>query len=134
MGNIHFNNDPKVDWECEWEWGSAVEETPTVEDIRQSLAKYELHDFVYGEELPLGRWISKQWNTIDFRKCLSCVLECDTSDWVNVDLCEGVEKLCPDIFMRTHQGYRCFYRIKSPMYFQCKKSACGKRQWEINPL
>jgi hypothetical protein len=112
MGNIHFSDDPKVDWECEWEWGPSVEETSTVEDIRQSLAKYELHHFVYGEELPLGRWISKQWNTIDFRKCLSCVLECDTSDWVNVDLCEGVEKLCPDIFMRTHQGYRTKYFIR----------------------
>ena len=113
MGNIHFSDDPKVDWECEWEWGpSSVDETSTVEDIRQSLAKHELCHFVYGEELPLGRWISKQWNTSDFRKCLSCVLECDTSDWVNVDLCKGVEKLYPDIFMRSQLGYRTKYFIR----------------------
>ena len=120
MGNIHFNNDPKVDWECEWEWGPAVEETPSVEDIKRSLAKYELHNFVHGEKLPLGRWISKQWNTVPFRNCLSRVLECDTSDWVNVDLCEGVEKLYPDIFMRPVLGYRFKYNIRK------------KYEWEKN--
>ena len=112
LGHIHFNDDPKVDWECEWEWGPAVEETPTVQDIKRSLAKYELHNFVYGEELPLGRWVSKQWNTVPFRNCLSCILECDTSDWVNVDLCEGVEKLYPDIVMRPVLGYRTKYNIR----------------------
>ena len=112
MGNVHFNNDPKVDWECEWEWGPVVQETPTVEDIRKSLANYELHNFVYGEELPLGRWVSKQWNTIDFRKCLSHVLECDISDWGNLNLCRGVEKLHVDIFMRCDPLHRNKYFIR----------------------
>ena len=112
MGNVLFHNDPTVDWECEWEWGPPVEEGPTVEDIKRSLAKYELHNFVYGEELPLGRWVSKQWNTVPFRNCLSRVLECDTSDWVNVDLCEGVEKLYPDIVMRPMLGYQTKYNIR----------------------
>jgi len=120
MGNVLFHNDPTVDWECEWEWGPVVEESSTtVEDIRQSLSKYELHNFVYGEELSLGRWVSKKWNTIDSRKCLSWVLKCEISDWANVDCCEAVEKLYPDVFMRAHQGYQDKYFIRK------------KYNWEI---
>ena len=116
MGNISFE-DPRVDWN----WGPTTEEIVEevrssiryqVEDIRQSIGKFDLHRFVYGEELPLGRWISKTWNLIEFRKCLSHVLKCDTSDWWNMKLCEEVEKLFLDICMRPHQGYQNKYFIR----------------------
>ena len=116
LGNVSFD-DPRVNWD----WGPTTEEIIdevrtsikyTVEEIRKSIGKFDLHRFVYGEELPLGRWISKTWNVIEFRKCLSHVLNCDTSNWPNVQLCEEVEKLYSDIKMRVQLGYQNKYLVR----------------------
>ena len=104
LGDVNFD-DPNLNWE----WG------PTLEQIREQFLFDEatrlLHQIVHGEDL-FHYWITKTWNKIDFRECLSDILKCDTTTWDPDKLCEEVNKLHPRIKMIPYRHKKNHYWIR----------------------
>ena len=120
MGNIndHLGNIEINDPGFNWEWGPSVEDIVlTVKQIGEQFRCDEstrfLHQFVHDENCThWSLWVSKTWNTIDFHKCLSNILKCDTTTWNPRKLCDEVNKLHPRHVMRPFENHKNQYWIR----------------------
>ena len=110
LGYINFD-DPRVNWE----WGP--DPILTTKQIRElwlfGESKRVLHQFVHDGTLPPNTaWISKTWDTPDFRKCLSNILKRDTTSWDPHQLCDEVNVLCPRHVVRPDRHTTDLYWIR----------------------
>ena len=121
MGNIndHLGNIEINDPGFNWEWGPSVEDIVLTvkqkigEQFRCDESTRFLHQFVHDENCThWSLWVSKTWNTIDFRKCLSNILKRDTTSWDPHQLCDEVNVLCPRHVVRPDRHTTDLYWIR----------------------